>query len=75
MYKGPAGSISGRTSRTVAEELNEPQHFEDDPKYDAQHGHPVTKDMPVQEYKEVQLTERAPTGPKDIPPPFTIQGA
>lgn len=74
MFHGVKGPVSGRTPRTRAEEMNDSQHFEDGPKYDVQHGHPITKDMPVQEYTETRMTEKAAVGPKDIPAPFTIKG-
>ena len=75
MFKGSTGPVSGRTSRTIAEEKNDAKNFEDGPKYDVQHGHPITEKMPVQEYKELQLPEKSPAGPKDIDAPFTIKGA
>lgn len=54
MYKGIKGPVSGRTSRTRAEEIGtDPSGFTDQgPGYFSQGGHPITSKLPAQPYKE-----------------------
>lgn len=74
MFKGPKGPVSGRTPRTRAEEMNDPQNFKDGPAYDFVDGHPITKEAPLQPYVEKALPAPAPRGPvSDHEAPFTIK--
>jgi hypothetical protein len=75
MFKGPVGTASGRTPRSIAEEKNDAKSFDEGPKYDYAAGHAVTAKTPEQSYKEQPLKAPTPEGPKDIPAPFTIKGA
>jgi hypothetical protein len=60
-------------SRKVALTRNDAKNFQEGPAYDASGGHPITKDLPKQEFKALQMPEpkQPPAGP---PAPFTIKG-
>jgi len=77
MFKGPVGPQSGQTPRSIAEKQNSSAGFqsENDPPYDPAHGHPITKDMPKQEYREPPMKQAGSGTPVEIPAPFTIKGA
>lgn len=76
MFKGPTGPQSGQTSRSIAEQKNDARNFTADPEggYFPQGGHPVTKDLPKQEYKEAEMTGGGNAKPLDTAVPFTIKG-
>lgn len=64
-----------RTTRDIALEKNDAKNFEEGPAYDIKGGHPVTKDMPSQEYKPLPMRSPNDKAPLDIPAPFSIKGA
>lgn len=73
MFHGLKGPQSGRTSRTQAEAIGtDPEGFKEDPPYDMQGGHPVTKDLPKGEYKEAEMKEAGGAKPLDVAVPFTL---
>ncbi len=65
-----------RTSRTIAKERNEAKNFDEGPAYDIKGGHPITKDMPSQEYKPMAVKQATDSKPvSDTSAPFTIKGS
>lgn len=76
MFHGIKGPQSGQTSRTIAEEKNDPKNFSDDPEngYFTQGGHPITKDMPKQPYTEKEMKGGGNAKPIDVSVPFTLKG-
>lgn len=62
--------------RKVASERTDGQAFTEGPEYDVMHGHPVTKQMPRQEYKPAELKAGGSAAPKsDTSAPFALKGA
>lgn len=71
MFKGPTGPQSGRTGRSRAEELNDPNNFDDGPKYDPKAGVPAS--MPAaQEYNPRPMKPAGDGKPIDVETPFVI---
>jgi len=67
--------LSHRTPRQTAMEKNDAKNFDEGPPYDIKAGHPITKEMPSQDYKEKVMQSGGDAKPLDIPAPFTIKGA
>ncbi len=63
------------TSRNIAVERNDASNFTEGPAYNIQGGHPVTKEHPAQEYKEMPMKAPSESAPKNQPTPFVIKGA
>ncbi len=68
-------NVPHTTPRNTAVERNDASNFNEGPAYDVLGGHPVTKDMPSQEYKATPMKEARESEPKHQPSPFTIKGA
>jgi len=75
MFHGIKGPQSGQTGRTIAEEKNDSRNFTADPEagYFPQGGHPVTQDLPKQEYSEREMKQGGNAKPIDVKTPFTIK--
>jgi len=73
---GSETKLPHNTPRQTALEKNDASNFEKGPPYDIKGGHPITKDMPSQEYKSMPMKPASEgSKPLDIPAPFTIKGA
>jgi hypothetical protein len=75
MFHGIKGPQSGRTSRTIAEKMNDPKNFVADPEagYDAKGGVPTEMTGAGQEYKERPMKAAGEAKPVDPSTPFTLQ--
>ncbi len=69
-----AKSLPHNSSRKTALEKNDSKNFMEGPAYDVTGGHPITKDMPSQQYKELPMPAAPSANPMNIATPFTIKG-
>jgi hypothetical protein len=71
-----APGLDHRSPRKTAMERNDAKNFDEGPPYDVTHGHPITKEIPSQDYKAMAIKPASDTKPvSDLSSPFTIKGA